>query len=553
MEPRLKALIQASLETLAKEKRTELPAGFDFDLSIAKDPAHGDYSTNAAFRFAKVLRTNPKTLAEEFRKVLAAETAARKLVFLERTESAGSGFINFFLKKGALASTLKDLRRQDERFGASDFGQGKKVLLEYVSANPTGPLTVAHGRQAAIGDSLARILAFTGHAVYREYYLNDAGRQIRILGESLWARYREALGREAPLPEDGYRGAYLVALAKKLAAEKKDSLLANEAEGLRFCTAYAKDAMMKTIESDLASFRVEFDRYFSESSLYQNGEVEKSLEALRGNGYLYESEGALWFKSTDFGDDKDRVLRKSIGEYTYLSPDIAYHRHKFERGHQMLVNLWGPDHHGYIPRLVAACKALGFTDRAVVVRIVQLVTLYRDGQPVRMSTRAGEFVTLQELMEEVGVDAARFFFIMRRVESPLDFDLDLAKQKSQDNPVYYLQYAHARIASLLKFANRKIPDEAAWELLSAPEETALIKTLTDLPPILVQASQMLEPYRLADYLREVATAFHKFYSLHRIVTEDEARTQARLVLADATRIVLRNGLRLLGISQPESM
>jgi arginyl-tRNA synthetase len=428
-------------------------------------------------------------------------------------------------------------------------------------------LTIAHGRQAAVGDCLARILRFTGHTVHCEYYLNDAGRQMNMLAQSVWVRYNELLGMEIPFPEDGYQGDYVRDIARDIIEkEKKDGLLRDpEEKAVEFCGLYAVKYLMRSIEEDLAKMQVHFDSYFSEKTLYAKNAVEHALGVLRQKGYLYESEGALWFRSTDLGDDKDRVVKKSTGEYTYLAPDIAYHLSKYERGYNMLVNFWGPDHHGYIPRLKAACRVLGYPPEAIHIGTVQLTTLFRKGQPVRMSTRAGEFVTLKELYEEVGVDATRFFFVMRRQESHLDFDLDLAKEQSQENPVYYLQYAHARIASLLKFAetgvtapppvagSRPKAGKVDLKLLATAEEAELIGCLSQFRDYLIQASRSMEPYRLADYLRQAAACFHKFYSHHRVVTEDQELTRARLLLADAARIVLRNGLELLGISQPETM
>ncbi|HPS36872.1 MAG TPA: arginine--tRNA ligase, partial [Candidatus Omnitrophota bacterium] len=495
----------------------------------------------------------PADIANVLLPMLVAKTGEKSPV--EKIELAGGAFLNFFLKKEDLGALLVEIHEKNEDYGRSAFGKGKKVILEFVSANPTGPLTIAHGRQAAVGDCLARILKFTGHTVHPEYYLNDAGRQMNLLAKSVWVRYNELLEIEKPFPEDGYQGEYIRDIARTIIEkEKKDSLLKEtEEKAVEYCGHYAVKTMMAWIEEDLAKMHVHFDHYFSEKTLYVKKSVDHALEVLKERGYLFESEGALWFRSTDFGDDKDRVVRKSTGEYTYLAPDIAYHLSKYERGHNMIVNLWGPDHHGYIPRLKAACQALGYPPEAIHIGIVQLTTLFRKGQPVRMSTRAGEFVTLRELYQEVGVDATRFFFVMRRQESHLDFDLDLAKEQSQENPVFYLQYAHARIASLLKFSGKSITTHVKLDLLAAPEEAELIGCLAQFPDFLIQASRALEPYRLSDYLRQVAASFHKFYSCHRIVSEDPELTKARLLLADATRIVLRNGLALLGISQPESM
>lgn len=548
----LEQLIQKSLEAYSRSKGFELPAGFNPELVITRDPSHGDFSTNLAMKLAKTAGRKPAELAAELAEAFQAGDMERKK--LSRVVVAGPGFINLYLNKASLGQVLVDALKNPAHFGKSDFGKGKKVLLEYVSANPTGPLTIAHGRQAAVGDSLARILKASGHEVSSEYYLNDAGRQMNLLGKSLWARYCQQLEIEVPLPEDGYQGEYLIDLAAKLIEEKQDSVLKEgEEKGADFCRQYAGDAIMAGIKQDLAEFRVSFDTYFSEQTLYKKDAVQKTIAFLEKNGHIFEEDGALWFRSTTFGDDKDRVVKKSTGEYTYLAPDIAYHHYKYDRGFNRLINFLGPDHHGYIARLKAACQALGHNPEEIEVRIAQLSTLYRGGEPVRMSTRAGEFVTLRELMDEVGVDAARFFFIMRRLESHLDFDLDLAKEKSQDNPVYYLQYAHARIAGILNKAEKKVTADVKLELLDSEEETSLIKVISDFPNAIIQASEMLEPYRLADYLRQLAACFHKFYAKHRVLDAAEEVSAARLLLIEATRIVMVNGLELLGISQPESM
>ncbi|OQA41141.1 MAG: Arginine--tRNA ligase [Candidatus Omnitrophica bacterium ADurb.Bin314] len=552
MKSKIDSVLNEAIESLFKDQKMDLPAGLSCDLQPPRESSHGDLSTNVAFKLSKLLRKKPADIAEA---IVAFIEELGENSPVEHAKIAGGGFINFSLRKADLGAVLVAIYHADTRYGASEYGKGKKVIVEFVSANPTGPLTIAHGRQAAVGDSLCRILKATGHEVHPEYYLNDAGRQMGLLAKSVWTRYNELLGLAMPLPEDGYKGDYIREIARDIIEKEKKDLLLKEPEdkAVEFCGHYAVKAIMGRIEEDLAKMGVHFDNYFSEKSLYARKSVERALEVLKQKGYLFENEGALWFRSTDFGDDKDRVVKKSTGEYTYLAPDIAYHLSKYERGYNMMVNFWGPDHHGYIPRLKAACQALGYSPEAIHIGIVQLTTLYREGQPVRMSTRAGEFVTLRELYEEVGVDATRFFFTMRRQESPLDFDLDLAKEQSQENPVYYLQYAHARIASLLKFSGEKVTAEVDLSLLSSKEETDLISCLSQFPDNLIAASRLLEPYRLADYLRQVAACFHKFYSFHRIVNEDKELTKSRLLLSDATRIVLRNGLQLLGISHPESM
>ena len=553
MKKSIETILKSVLHDYCAAQSATLPDDFNYDLHPPKDTQHGDLACNVAFRLAKVTRQKPSEIAAQIMSLLQQKSSQDSPI--EKTEMAGGGFINFYLKKEDLGAVLFEIHKQDKNYGRSEFGKGKKAILEFVSANPTGPLTIAHGRQAAVGDCLARILKFTGHTVHSEYYLNDAGRQMRMLAQSVWVRYNELLGIEMPFPEDGYQGDYVREIARDIIEkEKKDSLLKEpEEKAVEYCGLYAVKYLMGTIEEDLAKMRVHFDHYFSEKTLYVKKSVEHALEVLKQKGFLYESEGALWFRSTDLGDDKDRVVKKSTGEYTYLAPDIAYHLTKYDRGFNMLVNFWGPDHHGYIPRLKAACQVLGYPPEAIHIGIVQLTTLFRKGQPVRMSTRAGEFVPLRELYQEVGVDAARFFFVMRRQESHLDFDLDLAKEQSQENPVFYLQYAHARIASLAKYAEQGITAKVDLKLLVTPEEGELIGCLSQFSEYLIQASRSTEPYRLADYLRQVAACFHKFYSHHRVVTEDKELTKARLLLADATRIVLRNGLELLGISQPESM
>ncbi len=554
MENQIRKIIADAVGDLQKDWQKPV-TDLVYDVQVSRDPSRGDFAVNAAFKIARQIGKPPKAVADEL--LAWIETRRKKIkeaAFITRVEIAGAGFLNFYVKQTAMTDILTEVLRQDERYGLSDFGKGRKTVVEFVSANPTGPLTIAHGRQAAVGDCLVRILRHTGHDVTAEYYLNDAGRQMNLLGESVYVRYLGNFEMEAVFPEDGYHGTYIHDIAKALVAARKDELLTlDKAEAIAEARQFAAKMMMGTIEHDLEAIGVRFDSYFSESTLYTKNAVEEALEVLKERGHLFEQDGALWFRSTAFGDDKDRVVKKTTGDYTYLAPDIAYHRSKFERGFNQIVNLWGPDHHSYITRLKAACRALGYEQETIDVLIVQLTTLYRNGTPVRMSTRAGEFVTLEELRNEVGPDATRFFFIMRRVETPLDFDLDLAKKKSDENPVYYLQYAYARIASLIRFSGRQVPDKANLELLEAPEELNLIKVISEFPKALVSASQMLEPYRLADYLRELAAAFHKFYAHHRVVSDNEELTKARLILAEAARMTLRNGLRLLGISQPETM
>lgn len=558
MKKKLKDLVDQTFPALAKTLGIpeDVLQKTSYDIALPKINAHGDLSINLAFQIGRFLKRNPLEVAAACQSVLTESiqrNVAWKAWILEITVEK-PGFINFHLTNQAIATQLIEISGQDQRFGTSTKGAGTKVVIEFVSANPTGPLTIAHGRQAAIGDTLARILSAVGYKVHKEFYLNDAGRQIRLLGQSLWARYRDVCGEKALLPEEGYQGAYLIDIAAALKKEKGDSLLKKEPEkALEEVTAYGIQSILENIKKDLTEMRVEFNEYFNETLLYRKKLTDRALEILRKKNLSYEADGALWFRSTQFGDDKDRVLRKKTGEYTYLTPDIAYHQNKFERGFDRAINLWGPDHHGYVPRLKAACQALGFEAKQLDVLIVQLTTLYRDGQPVRMSTRAGEFITLRELMDEVGVDAARFFFLMRKVDSHLDFDLALATRRTDENPVYYLQYAHARISSILEFANRKVDSNADLSLIREEEAFDLIKKMAEYPEALEQAAQHLEPYRIVDYLRELAALFHRFYTLDRIVSDDEPLTKSRLLLTDCVRIVLRNGLAVLGVSAPRKM
>ncbi|MDD5084549.1 MAG: arginine--tRNA ligase [Candidatus Omnitrophica bacterium] len=554
MKSKVEKLISSTLGEICLALKAELPKDFSFEIDIPRNPGHGDLAVNLAFKLSKIVRRNPLEIAQSCATILRRRlnespefTDAFRAIEIE-----APGFINFFFEPAGLADSLIEIKRSEKTYGSSKPAVKKKVIVEYVSANPTGPLTIAHGRQAALGDSLARIFSFAGYDVYSEFYLNDLGRQIEILGKSVYARYAELCGGKAVFPEDGYKGEYVMELAEELKAKHGKSLLDRE-DAVSFCADWAAKTILNGIKLDLASVDAHFDNFFSEKSLRQSGKIEKVLDLLKKKDLIYESEGAVWFRSTKLGDDKDRVVRKSTGDYTYLAPDIAYHKDKFDRGYEVIVNLWGPDHHGYVPRLKAACEALGFEKDDIHILIVQLTTLYRKGEPVRMSTRAGEFVTLRELLDEVGPDATRFFFLMRKTDSHLDFDLELAKQKSMDNPVYYLQYAHARISSIVRHSEMALTDKADTNLIREKEELVLVKKLNDFPHIVKQAADSLEPYRVIDYLRDLAATFHQYYHIHRVVTKDEALTRSRLLLIDCVRIVLRNGLMLLGVSQPEKM
>jgi len=522
---------------------------------VPKEPSFGDLSSAVAFKLASQRRQAPQQVAEQLVSALQeVYRCSRCDGLVERFEAKG-GFVNLFLSRQALTQILRQINRQKTRYGTSRLGQGRAVLIEFVSANPTGPLSVAHGRQAAVGDALARILRSQGSRVTTEYYLNDEGRQIDLLGESLRARYLEQCGQRAPIPEEGYQGSYMVDSAGNLKNSYGDRLLHKPLEW--FIKKGIKE-QLETIRRDLDRFGLRFDRWSSQRRLRISGRVEAVLERLKSKGALYESDGATWFASTKFGDDKDRVVRKQDGELTYLAPDIAYHLWKFQQGYDQLINLWGPDHHGYIPRLKAAVAALGLPVDRLAVRIVQLVTLSRKGQPIPMSKRQGEFVTFQEVLDEVGVDATRFFYLMRTMDSHLDFDLDLAKSNVRENPVYYVQYAHARIWSILAYSREQLSWVKRWgptalTRLGAPEERLLLRQLFQFPMVVAACAHALEPHGLTSYLQRLAELFHIFYDTHRVISEDTPLSHARLALVCATRHVLANGLRLLGVSAPKKM
>lgn len=514
-------------------------------LEAPKEKRFGDFSTNVAMRLTKDLKRSPMDIAAEIAKGLKGYD-----IKIERP-----GFINFYLSAEAVLGSLGEILAQKDRFGRLSIGKGESAQIEFVSANPTGPLTVAHGRQAALGDSLARILVCCGYKVVREYYINDEGVQISLLGRSVKARLRELCGEKSDFPEDGYKGEYIYEIAREIRElpRIKSRIATNEKISDDFFEGFAYKWIMKGIKKDLEDFGVKFDVWYSQKKLTESGKIEKALAVLRKKGFLYDKDGALWFASSRLGDDKDRVIIKSDKSFTYLAPDIAYHKEKFEKGYEKIVNIWGPDHHGYINRLKAACQALGYDKDKLSILISQLVSLHRDKKPVAMSTRQGEFVTLRQVIAEVGRDAGRFFFIMRRTDSHLDFDLELAKQKTMDNPVYYIQYAHARISSVINFSGENKPDAKNLSLLNKPEEINIIKTLMQFPGILETSARNLEPYTLLAYLQGLASLFHSYYNSHRIVTDDKSLTSARLLLAKAIKTVLFNGLSLLGVSTPEKM
>ncbi len=525
-----------------------------------REKSFGDFASNIAMQLAGRWKTNPRAIGEALRLELEKEPD------LVRVTVDGPGFINMTLDVGCWHRRLVEIAAAGDDFARLDYGRGRKVLVEFVSANPTGPLHIGHGRGAAVGDVLARLLTRAGYEVDREYYVNDAGNQMRILGRSLRWRYLELLGhRSGPLPEGYYQGEYLVKLAQEVRSVHGDGLVPadlteDDDQGLDFFTPYAAEAILNGIRNDLELFGVEFERWTSEKDFFASGRVDAVLDELRAKGVLYEQEGALWFASSRFGDEKDRVVVRANGVKTYFASDIAYHRDKFERGYDLLIDVWGADHHGYVPRLRAAIEALGCDPERFAVILVQLVSLSRGGTPVAMSTRSGEFITLEEVVREVGRDAARYFFLTRRSDSHLEFDLELAKAQNNDNPVYYAQYAHARICSILRKAREEGFDVHGAELragcgsrLGMPEELELIRKLDDFTVLLESAARNLEPHRLTYYLDDLATRFHSYYNRHRVVTEDRETSRDRLLLVASIRQVINICLGLLGVSSPERM
>ena len=520
-------------------------------LERPRDPTHGDIATNLALTLAKKLGQKPRAIAEQLTATLQLPPG-----LIRKTEIAGPGFINFFIAEAQMVGVLPTILAQGPSYGKSDVGRGAKINVEFVSANPTGPLHVGHGRGAALGDGIAALLEWTGWKVTREFYVNDAGTQIDKMARSLWARVQQAAGKSAEIPEGGYHGEYLKELAEQiLKKEGKGFAVLPEEEGLRRCRDIGVKAERAEQDADLAQFGVRFDVVTSESSIYERGLIAATLSDLAKQGHTFTDDGALWLRTTTFGDDKDRVLKKRDGTYTYLVPDIAYHRDKHERGFVRAIDVWGADHHGYIPRMRAALKALGYPDDFFHVDIVQLVRVMRGGEEVRFSKRSGEFVSLRDLFEETGVDAARFFFLMKRGDSQFVFDVDLAKSQTEDNPVFYVQMAHARMSGIFRVAGRDAgavrADGVDLAVLTQPEELDLVKELADFPETVQRAAAAAEPHRITGYLEGLARLAHAWYHKYRVLGEPEEA--ARLVLARAVNQVLANGLSLLGIRAPERM
>ena len=580
----IEQLVQDALRALPDELRPDDAAPV-VAVERTRDSSHGDFASNVAMQLAKAARRKPRDLAQ----AIVAAMPANELV--AKVAIAGPGFINFFLAPMACQAELVKVLDAGRAYGRSPAGVGKRVLVEFVSANPTGPLHVGHGRLAAFGASLANVLEAAGHAVSREYYINDTGRQMDILATSVWLRYLESFGEQFPFPSNGYRGDYIGTIANKLIERQGRALwrpaadvfanLPQDApagdkdeyidavvsrarqllgpEQFRHAFDLALGDILADIRDDLAEFGVRFDRWFSERSLAEQGSIDHALDLLRRNGVVYQKDGAEWFRATDFGDEKDRVVVRENGAKTYFASDIAYHLNKCERGFEQLVDVLGSDHHGYIARVRAGLLAMGQSGDCLDVRLMQFVTLYRGGEKVQMSTRSGEFITLRELRREVGNDAARFFYVMRSNEQHLDFDMQLAVSRSNDNPVYYIQYAHARVCSVLRQMREKgfVHDEARGRAslarLVEPHEQAVLATLSRFPEVVQAAAQQRAPHMIATYLRELATDFHAYYNAHQFLVPDEALRDARLLLIRGVRQVVCNGLGLLGVSAPEAM
>ena len=576
-------LIAQALREL--EQASQIPSELNANIQVtpARDPAQGDFASNIALTLAKPVGTSPRALAE----LIAGRLPAVDTI--EKVEVAGPGFINFFVASTATRSIIDRILEQGDDFGRSTIGQGSRIQVEFVSANPTGPLHVGHGRGAAIGATLANLLGFVGYEVQQEYYVNDAGRQMHILATSVWLRYLELCGETITFPSNGYQGDYVWDIAATLhrendaryhkpvlevftdvsedapAGDKEkhvDDLIRNARAllgdtGYRVVFDLALVTLVDVIRNDLHAFGVDFDCWFSERSLNDDGLIEQAIQRLQDNGSVYEQDGAQWFRSTDFGDEKDRVVRRENGQTTYFASDIAYHMNKFDRGFDKVINIWGADHHGYIPRVKASLSALGYDADNLEVQLVQFANLFEHGQKISMSTRSGEFVTLRQLREDVGLDVARFFYVMRKTEQHMDFDLDLAREQSNDNPVYYVQYAHARICSVRRQCVEKgispVVQGANLGRLENAHEQALVKQLSLFPERVEAAALRREPHLVVTYLRELANHFHSWYNAHQFIVDDVELRDARLALASAVRQVLSNGLGLMGVSAPETM
>lgn len=570
MKENLKSLIYKSLSEIDPDGDH---SNLLFNIEQSRQKSHGDYACNIAMVLAKTLKKKPREIAKLLTQHLPDNT------LIDKTEIAGPGFINFFLAKTAYGDLVLDILSQKQNYGHSDLGKNHKVLIEFVSANPTGPLHVGHGRGAAFGASLANILEKAGYQVHREYYVNDAGRQMHILTLSIWLRYLEACGTKLNFPADAYKGEYVIQIAQDLKEKFKtefvkpydfksdqeiDHLIQHMKtvlgkEGYQVFFQAGLTTILADIKDDLAGFGVTMDSWFSEQHLENEGLIQHGIDALTQKGHTFEQDGALWFRSTEFGDDKDRVLVRENGQPTYFASDVAYHLNKFERGYDLIIDVLGADHHGYVPRLRASIQALGYDDTQFIVPIVQFATLVIRGEKVQMSTRSGQFVTLRSLWEDIGAEAARFFYVQRKVEQHMDFDVDLAKSKSNENPVYYIQYAHARICSVWRQlsaqqAKREAPtDNRFVEHLNTDHEQRLLNLLMQFPESIELSAKHFEPHTLVHYLQDLADAFHSYYNAHQFLVDNAEMRMARLHLVKAVQQVIYNGLTLLGVRAPEEM
>jgi arginyl-tRNA synthetase len=551
----LTVLVKRALDMVVAEKGVDVQVPVPV-IEMTRDRKFGDYATNAAMVMASRTGEDSRELARQISEKMREVDQGKDL---EKVSVAGPGFVNMTMSPRFWIRILRAVMMEGEDFARTSVGEGRKVQVEFVSANPTGPLHVGHGRGAALGDALANILECAGFQVQREYYINDAGNQIQTLGKSVYTRYLQLLGRDVPFPEEGYKGEYIGDIAARVKEEEGDRYLSmSEPEAAEAVAVRSATIILDDIRKDLEEFGVHFDVWFSEKKLLNDGKVDEALEDLRDRGCLYSSEGALWFNSTERGDDKDRVLVKGDGSLTYFASDIAYHRDKYERGFDEVIDIWGADHHGYVARMKAAVQAFGRDYDDLQVLLLQLVSLSRKGQPVAMSTRAGEFVTLREVRDEVGRDAARYIFLTRKADSKLEFDLELAKERSNDNPVYYVQYAHARICSVLRNAEERGipvpgPDDVDPSLLTLVEERELVRYIGALPDVIEGAALAMEPHRITTYLRDISTTLHNYYYHHRILDNDSSMTAARLALVLGVRTVIARALSLLGVSAPERM
>lgn len=550
VEQTLKNEIKKAVLTANICAEEELP---EIELETPKEKSHGDFATNIAMQLARIAKRAPRQIAEQ----IVAEIDEQKAQ-VKKIDIAGPGFINFFMDDAYLHDVIQTVLEQGDDYGKTNVGQNTRIQVEFVSMNPTGEPHLGHARGAVFGDVLCNIFEAAGYDVEREYYINDAGNQIDQLALSIETRYLEALGKEAEMPEDGYYGEDIIEIAKELVDKDGDKWLNTDRdERLRYFREYGLKFQLDRIKQILADFRVYFDNWFSETSLYEDGKVDAVLKTLDEKGFIYKKDGATWFKSTAFGDDKDRVLIKQDGSYTYLTPDIAYHQDKLQRGFDKIIDVWGADHHGYVPRMRAAIQALGYPEDKFSVSIMQMVNVLEDGEIVRMSKRTGKAITLRELMEDVGVDAVRYFFNMRSNDSQLDFDINLARSQSNENPVYYVQYAHARICTMLKQAEAKgidISDDYDVTLLTTDAEKDLLKQIAAFPEVIVEAAKREAPYRITQYVYDLAAQLHRFYNAEKVINEDDLPlTKARIALMRAVKTTIYNALRLIGVTAPEKM